>query len=361
MSNVQRDDGGSKLLWGCLGGCLGFIVIVGAAIGIGGWLMVRAMPVHPPETFVTEGTTALLVVRVEPENPAVAEWAVRALTHESLRGQVPQDQFGPLRQDVPQSVDLARAMAPVQMVGILQPADEEGEFQGGGVISVYRMSRIFALATVGLRQEAISTTEYRDVDILALPTGARYARQRNNFMLADSKHLVEAWVARAEERRRDVREAGEAGPAPPKPAGDERMVAAFERLDREAPVLFASSNAHGELEHLAKALPEGDPDELRALIEQAADRIVSMAGQVVALNPDDGQLTLWWECADADSAAALAQTLQEALPRLGEGEALSNLKVAAEGDTVVRVEARVEGVPDKLARLVAAGLEAQKH
>ncbi|MFO8008457.1 MAG: hypothetical protein R6V05_12060 [Candidatus Brocadiia bacterium] len=357
---AQSDEGSSKLLWGCLGGCLGFIVIVGIAIGIGGWLLMRATAVDPPETFAAEQTTTFLSVRVEPENPAVAEWAIRTVMHESLAGQVPQDQFEPLQRDVSQAVDSVRGMAPVQMVGVLRPADEEGEFRGGAVISMYRMSRMFALATAGLRETAVSTTGYKDVDIYALQSGARYARDRNNFMLADSKEIIEAWVDRSETRRQRVKEAGEGGPAPPQPAGAEKMVAAFGRLDREAPILFACANGHGELDYFAEALPEQAAPELRALIEQTGDQIASVAAQVEALNPDDGQLTLWWECDDAAAAAALAEGLRTALPALGEGEALSNVNVSVEEDTVVRAEARVEAVPDKLARFLAAGLEAQK-
>ncbi|MHC4789661.1 MAG: hypothetical protein ACYS8K_10740, partial [Planctomycetota bacterium] len=58
-----------RWIWGCTGGCLGFMVVVAAAIFLAFRFLGRPVPVVPPETFVHPETEALLVARVEHDDP----------------------------------------------------------------------------------------------------------------------------------------------------------------------------------------------------------------------------------------------------------------------------------------------------
>ena len=343
-----------KWIWGCTGGCLGLMGAVTAAIiGIYLWCA-RALPMPPPETFLTPGTSAFLFVRVAPDDPMMLEVPVRLAMLPGVRGQVPTKDGRPLKANANTIRSAVLGVAPVQLVFVGEPADG-ARFHWGVALSISRFGRLFgpiarALIAQGAREQGLAQPEtYKGAAISVAEGGAAFAVHRNSYMAALDKPLLRAWLdgLQAERERAEPPEG-----AVPLPAGlDPRLLDAYDRLDRRSPVRFACLNAHGEVGGLLDLLPlEPARARLRAA-GMAGPGVLSVGGQLRSLNSRDASLALRIACADEGAV----ERIQTALAALADGEELTphfrEPAVRRQDGTAVELTARIENLPDRVAAL----------
>lgn len=245
--------------------------------------------------------------------------------------------------------------APVQLVLILQPGSAEGAFDRAAVLSIYRYSRLYGLVARSYMENAAGgaqarTSEYRGALTAVTPDGRALGIFQNNYMAADQTPVIPYWVDRViEERARQKR------PGPQQPLemnAKEQLKAAYGRLDAADPVLFACLNSRGELALLLSLMPQGDP---RALLEEsglAAKRVVSLGGELKGINDRDAALTLFLECADASFAAQLQAALTQVARAYAAQSPFRDVKITLAEGRVLKVETRVESLPEKVTSLV---------
>ncbi len=197
-----------------------------------------------------------------------------------------------------------------------------------------------------------SFEDYKGATVLVMKEGRAFTIVDNNYMGADRKETVHYWIDRLE-RERKLREQAPAGQARrPELAAGEPLKRAFERLDTNQPILFVCSNGRRELAGLLMLMPEGRPRDVLKATAVAAPAVLSLSGQLRGINNLDAQLTLLLECSDAQFAAGLHERLEELLSNLPDSFPLQEVKLTREGGTVLRLEARIEDFPDKVARMV---------
>ena len=281
-----------KWIWGCTGGCLGLMVAVTVGIiGIYLWFA-RALPLPPPETFLTPGTSAFLFVR----------------------GQVPTKDGRPLEANVDTIRAAVLGVAPAQLVFASAPADG-AEPRWAVALSISRFGRVIGPIARGLiaqqaREQGLAQPEtYKGGAISVADGGAAFAVRANSYMVAEEESFLRAWLdALQAERERPEPPEG----AAPLPAGmDPGLLDAYDRLDRESPVRFACLNAHGEVAALLDGLPS---EQVRArLLEagMAGAGVRSVSGQLLSMNSLDAALTLRISCADEETAAGIETALSE--------------------------------------------------
>jgi len=81
---IGDDRRRKRWVWGCTGGCLGFLVAVGALIFLAYYVLSRPMPVPAAEALVAPGASALLVVRIEPDDPLPLEIVSRLAAEQEV-------------------------------------------------------------------------------------------------------------------------------------------------------------------------------------------------------------------------------------------------------------------------------------
>jgi len=343
-----------KWIWGCTGGCLGLMVAVTAGIvGIYLWFA-RALPLPPPETFLTPGTSAFLFVRVAPDDPMMVEVPVRLAMLPGVRGQVPTKDGRPLEANADTIRAAVLGVAPAQLVFVSAPADE-AEPRWAVAVSISRFGRVFgpiarSLIAQQARDQGLTQPEtYKGGAISVVDGGAAFAVRANSYMVAEEESFLRAWLDGLQAERERPEPPGGAAPLP---AGlDPGLLDAYDRLDRESPVRFACLNAHGEVGALLDLLPlEPARARLRAA-GMAGPGVLSVGGQLLSLNSRDASLTLRIACADEEAA----ERIQTALAALADAEELTSRfrepAVRRTDGTTVELTGRIENLPDRVAAL----------
>ncbi len=352
-----------KWVWGCTGGCLAFIVTIVAVGAISMYLLMRPVPVVPPETFVTPEAAAFLFVRIEPDDPLMVETAVRMASRRGvstiwpeLRQQVRAKGGAQPPMDAANVRNIVLTVAPVQLVGVLRPGDGEESFHGAVAVGIEKASKLFTVwARLAVKSGAAGSavSEYKEAFVLTGPDGKTFAIRRNNYLWADRAETVRSWVDRLEERRAREEEADGGEGTVPALEVDAALKAAYERLDRDLPIRFACGNAHGELQIFLALLPKGPVHNRLAAAGVGSEKIVSVAGQMQGLNNRDAALRIYVDCADSEFAQRLQETLEGLLTEAPDSAPLKEVRVKREEDTVLKIDARIENLPDKLFQLIA--------
>jgi hypothetical protein len=291
----------------CLAGGIGCLVLViGTVVGsvmLWSWLSEPA-PIVPAEHYPGQDTRAFMVVHMRPEH---ADYLARAGT---VVQQAPvQGQQGEWARKLARAVPMRR-MLPVQLTMVVQPGPE-GEFNVNYVIS---MSRYLRLVTWMMRRGAkksSQTVTWLDEDVPVLRTDRRYmlAPLENSMFITVDTPLAANWLERHRAALGDV-PAEEEPPVPELDAAP-RLVAAYQRVSRDAMVVFASLNQEGELRYLLEGM-ETDlkPEEQEALLA-VIDAVQSVAGQINPAEGNTGRLTMFVETPDEESSEAARRVLEQ--------------------------------------------------
>jgi hypothetical protein len=327
------------------------MVVVAAAIFLAFRFLGRPVPVVPPETFVHPETEALLVARVEHDDPLLVGLGARLLGLQEVRGLVPTRDGREFRIGAERAREVVLGLAPIQVVALQRPAEGEQRFRRGIVVSVGNLSYFAGFVAKAIMLERSEHAEFEDYEGAELITsrgGPILAARRNNYMAGDDREMVTYWVERLKEQRARAAQGGRPAPQMDAP---EPLKAAYGRLDPGAPIRFASLNAHGELALLLDLSPVARFRERFQAAGLAEQSIVSVSGQLEPLNSLDAALTAFIECADADFAIGLEAATEELAAEHAQHSPLREVRVVREA-VVLRLEARVENLPEKAAALV---------
>jgi hypothetical protein len=345
-----------KWIWGCTGGCLGFLVASFLLAYIVVRVLMRPVPIVPPETFITPDTQAFLIVKVAPSDPLMVSLAVRLALLRGFLEKVPTKEGAPLQMNAERARALILQTAPVQMVRILQPGHEKAPFESGVAFSIFKYSRLFGLVVRSYMESASGKKQanferYHGAQLAAAKSGGAIGVIENNYMGTDDEATIRDWVDAIQERRaREAQAPKGQAPAPEFRAGGQ-LKAAYERLDPRRPGLFASLNSQHELAGLLSLMPAGRARDLLVAAGSASDKVLSLSGELKGLNDRDAALTLFFQCADAAFAARLQAALAQIAAEFVSTSPLRDIKVERSEGAVVKLEARIENLPDKVAEL----------
>jgi len=247
-----------KWLWGCTGGCLGFIVVVAVLLFVAARLVKRALerpqPIVSPEFLVTAETDAFVFATVQPDDPLMVGTTVRLLMLPAVRDKAPTREGRPLTMDADTARVNLRQIAPIQAVVLLERLGERERTGKGLIVSVRRYAPLLALLVRGVikaQEDEGSSSEYKEATLLIKEDGTAVAVRDNNLMLADREDLVRAWVDSLELHTPSEEQARAEAPPAELQAGP-LLKSAHELLGRTAPIRFACGNEHGELRALAR-------------------------------------------------------------------------------------------------------------
>jgi len=349
-----------KWLWGCTGGCLGFMVAALVLVFVLFRLLRHPVPIPPAEVFLTPRTEAFFVAKVDPEDPLTVDIPVRLVQTRALGGKVPTKSGTPLGEDPEKVRGWLMKVIPMQIVVVLQPGEGQAAFDRAAVLSIERYSRFYRFMATSYLEGAAERGEltlerYKGATVATPREGGTIAVIANSFLAADSRATVTQWVDRlAQEEPTDERRIPESG-------ASAELKAACELLDRSQPILFACLNSRGRLADLLSFMPDGPAREALASAGVASGQVASLSGQLKSINSRDATLTLFLRCTDAAFAARLKEQLDRIAAAYADAGPLREPQVALQGETVVRVKARVEDLPQKIADLAQSVADRQKQ
>lgn len=357
MSMMAEEKRTRKWVWGCTGGCLGFIVVVGLAIFLGVRYLLAAVPVVPAETFMTRQTSGFAVVRLDARDPLLTQIPVTIMNREKVRQWVQQTEPGQqlTRQNVQ---EVLAAVGPAQLAISLYPGQaEDGKLHGGAAFATRKGSGMIRLQWKAITMGQVETSSYKGTTIAAIEQKAYTAVRGNNVLSADRRELVETWIDRIIEQRGREKETpdGEQPPGPPLNAS-EAMEAAYGRLDTSQPLLLAVLNTHGELAALTKPLRGKPAGEIIERLGITDEEVRAISAQIRPINSRDGELTLFIEMADEGAAEDMRERLEVALEKGGESVPVRDAELTVDGP-ILRAEGRLQDLPDRIADLVVRALE----
>jgi len=353
-----------KWLWGCTGGCLGFMVAV-LVLFLALMRFVRQpVPIPPAEAFLTPSTEAFVVVKVDPRDPLMVDIPVQVVRTRALSQKVPTKGGRPLGEDAAQVRGWLAKVIPMQMVVVLEPGEGAVPFNRGAALAIHRYSRFCRfIATSYLEGAAkrgeLSLERHEGAAMATTREGGTVAVMGNSFLAADSKATVMQWVDRLaiEEAARKQR-----GPQPaPEPAVSAELGAARALLDTDQPILFACLNSRGHVLGLLGLMPEGQARNALSAAGLASRSVTSLSGQLKSINSRDAMLTIFLRCSNAAFAAQLREKLERIATTSSEAAPLRETRVALQEETVVRVEARVEDLAQKIAQLLQYMADREKQ
>jgi hypothetical protein len=352
-----------RWVWGCTGGCLGFMLISFLLIVI----TMRVFVVKPqrvvhPETFLTPKTQGFVFVKLVKGDPLLPE-VVRALLIAEPGGRAVRNKSGEAA-DTEMVTTLLNRAAPVQIVVIFETG--EAGLVLGGTAAAYKYAPLVvgflrALLSQDARAGQAAFQEYNGARLFAGQNNIVVIRG-NNFGFTELPDTARFWVDRLAERRKlEKRADADAIPVPDVPSREE-LVLAHGRLAGSVPVRFAIVDVRGEAAWILSRFPEGPVREALAAASGEGQAVVSVAGQIESLDADSGGLSLFVECADEASAEKLRAAIEAIAERQAEGGTLGDLGVRLQGEKVVAISAVIDGLPQKAVALVrhleAAGEEA---
>jgi hypothetical protein len=335
-----------RWVWGCTGGCLGFIVVVALGVFLIFRLLARPVPLPSGELFITPQTSAFLLAHIARDDPMMAEVPARLAMLPAFRDNVPVREGRKFSLDADNARDTVRAVGPVQIVMLLEVREGEAELSRGTSLSISRFSRLYGvLARAFVEQIEAARIEELEGGVLATRDEGTVGVRGNTYMAADSREMVVAWMHRLAEQ-------APSGDGPTGRAEGEPFGRAYGRLDPARPVRFVMLNEHGELAGLLKWMPEGAAREALGEAGVASPRVVSLAGHVRSLGGNDAELTLFLECRDAGAAEGLGAALEEIAAGLTDESPVQDLEVERSGDAMVLLTGRVPDFPGKVYALV---------
>ncbi len=320
----------SRLLWGCVGGCLGIVVLVLVLIGVGVWWAVGAVPVVPPETFVKEESVGFGIVEMREDDSAMKRFVARTLQEPALaRG---------AQQETVRAEQLG-SLAPLQ--GVLIVSQDGGRrLSVGGVISVGRFSRPLGKILAG---QTPATGEYKRTTIHA--RGRRFLGiRKNNFMWGASEEHIREWTDRLVKQRGAKTSTAEIAPSGV-------LQEAYDRTEKSHPVRFAWLNESGQLRHFLERFEESVPAKTLLDAGIASESVLSLAGDAHPMNEEDVALTFWIQCSDAEKAGTVRDGLLGATGSVQETFGVQEVQAELVGGNIVEVRGTFRGVPQKIARL----------
>lgn len=332
----------SKLLWGCVGGCAGVFVVFLVLLGVGVWWFTGAVPVVPPETFVTEDAAGFCILEVPKGDSAIAGFLVEVLK-ESPFSQRMQNQG----QKQTASGEQLGALGPLHGIVLISP-DAGGQLRVGGAISLHRFSRpLGKMLAAGEKPE----TTYRETAIHSREK-ALLGIRKNNFMWSAGEEQIRTWTDRLAAQRQA--EDGQAGIA-----ASGALKEAYGRTEESRPIRFACLNTDGELRRFLGSFAESEP--ARALLGTgiASDPVVSVAGDARPADKEDLDLTVWVECSDAETARSVRDGLSGATETLKQTIGLENVRAELVGENLVEVLGTLRRVPQRIGRLAEGVLPAE--
>lgn len=357
----EREDGetGTKSRWwiGCCGGCAAVALLVGIAISVLIYFMVRGRPVVPPETFFRSDADAVMVIQLQPED----EGMVNLL--ESMAKNPPEElelsererrRLATQAGDIPKQV---RKIAPVQMVmlahhlsdplrgGMGRASGKQGPFpgleslfiRGIGEQKRFQYSLAFSVKAYGgmlamlmkaglqaLPEQGGAVEHYGETKVGVSGRGILMASVENNFLFTEEADVVHGWI----DVLQDVTEGvGDGEELAPRLSGSLQKV--YDRLDPNAPMLFCVENDEGEVRDLIAAFKErrerakkaGDErraDELDveriitalSFTDLMSDEVVALGGMMRVLDAETAELDIYVDCNTVSLAHSLAGQLR---------------------------------------------------
>jgi len=350
----ERRSGGRKWLFGCAGGCLGFIVISAAALGILFYLAVRAVPLVPPETFLGQSAEAFIIAKIEPSDEALVALLQELAKQPPGSLDMAQEQLNELRRQADQMGERLSAIAPIQVVVTGRYGEEEGEeFTGGIAFSVNRFSGLVRwlmnLLVKRVPETGGSVTEYKGLKIGTSAQGASLAAKGNNFMFAGDVGVIKEWIDRIEEQRQIEEAGGEGGQGLISPACGQVLQSVYDRLPSDAPVRFGSINTGGQLRRL---LSDDEKKQFATTVEDLGlleEGVSAVGGTVRVLSAREAEIKVLAFCESPQGALALAERLRSRGPAIEERLQIQNWQVSSD-DRVVEFAFLVPDVAERITR-----------
>jgi len=356
-----------KWLYGCLGGCLGLVLVVGGCIAVGLYLTFRPVRVLPAETFLSAETRAFAVVRIRGDDPGLVALIEAFASNPPEMSQLDERWRKRLRGQARQMGKDVRRWTPIHIVAVGTRGDHEGELKGGLAVSLGGVSAVIA-RVVRLQARATgagraTTREYKDVVLYGSDEKGLFAAVKNNLMIAGDAALMRDWIDRIQAHEATRAEGPTEQEPVPRFEGDPLLVGICEKMDSSLPLAFATLNTQGEVEFLLSRINEAkDKDDTTDYVELGRSlgltdgRLKALGGGMKVLSSDKGAFFLIGRCQDEDFARELAARLRLAMTKLQDKGAIENLSVSAEANAV-RVDAQI---PDLQKRIRSAVERADK-
>lgn len=336
-----------KLYWGCAGAALSFVIVLALAWMLVQRFMMGPMPLVPPETFLTPDAAAVLLVRIEADDPLMAEIpAELTATAEAQRLLAPGSE-GPPRPL--QAAGIREKLTPLQAVATWSFNFQEDRPYAGLAISLGRGGRAFGSSIGNYYHTRAAGTALEHAGAFIWPGRTTYSSfSQNTFMVTTALPLAKDWLERFQAVWPRVEAAEEAGTTVTVDAEDgasTRLRECLGRLDGGAPLRFAVVNEKGQMTLLLARLAAATPPESRDAVENAFVNASAVAAQVTSRDATSGSLTLH-VAGPAESAPAIEQAL--------EGAGMASVRVSTGEDGWLRCTAIIPELPGKAAALVTA-------
>jgi len=343
-----------KWIWGCGGGCLSIVCLAGVAFLIFIHFLMKAVPVVPADLFVDPAATTIVAARIDADDRLMSELPYYLMLDPAIRRTFAPNAPGDVEFRPEQMESAVLEATPIQMVFLLAPRDD-GTLDRAIAFSVHKGSLVIRLAMQVMFNKGVvagnTQSLYKDARLLTTDTGSVTAFRTNNFMWADQKDLVKAWIDRLETRRGQEQEE-ERVRQPDLPADlDEDLRAAYLRLDPRKPLRIAASNAHGEIGRIVELLCT-DADLRSAIADTGigAPDVLSLGAQMDSLTAASGALRIALTCTDQAAATRLAGQLDPVVKEMPERYPLQNVTVRTD-EATVRVDFELLNAPEHLGRL----------
>lgn len=402
MAGYQEPQQGrkkSKWMWGCCGGCAGVALVAAIAVGVFLYFLFRSRPVAPPETFFNTGADAMAVMQVRPENQAMANMLRQLAANPPDAMDLTPEQRQQLQSQAEQIPANLEGITPVQLVLLARHLEEPVEaqeppeggemeavrdltagigkkkrFQYAGAASIKPYSGLvrwlFSSLIKSYPEKGGRTETYKGITLGVPPSEKFYlAAKDNNFLFAETKDVITDWIDAIDEQEKQAKKEGEQ--ALPSYEGPEALKTMYERLDRSAPLYFATSNAHGEIGDFADLLSEvetkGEDKDLEKTLRgfsellRAAgadsEQVEALGGSFSFSDPDTALIEVYAECAGADYAQKLSTRLEDAIRKSTEGA--ENVSIEQESrEDLAHVTVTIQNVQEALRE---AGKEQQQQ
>ncbi|MBS3762184.1 MAG: hypothetical protein KGZ25_02655 [Planctomycetes bacterium] len=389
------DGGGNKMLWGCCGGCAGLLAIIMVVGGAFIYSFARPRPEVRPETFLTSEADAFAIGRISPddewvkaplkkfaENPPESleldESAKKQLKEHSGEFHKNLGHFSPAQfvllvkhkgkvtasekeDKKASSAESAEKSAESEEVGKPKTASDQEPFDKAVVFSVWPQ-RFMGRLMVGFVRLVVNKSigktpeqngeivKHNGLKIAVTKKGKAFSQKGNNFMMSDDPETIKTWhdqlVARLKAKDKDKFEYS--GPA--------NLKWMYGQLDPEAPIVFASTNKHGEIKRFLTSVKQmkssGDNKEAQEKLKKAAEHLLgtrivsnnveSVGGQAQLVDPDTVRVEFYCKCHGKEFAKGLSEDLQKAFKAATEDWKSTNVD-ASRTNTLVKIKIVKQG------------------
>ncbi len=377
----------SRAWMGCCAGCVGVVLVLILAFGIGLYLLLRSRPVMPPEAFLLPDADGFVALRIEPEDEGLTAFLESLAADPPPALDIPEKHKERLRENAANTHLLMEKWTPINCVFLMYLRDESektgprdfelpknadifptplGDWADmpGVRNKMQRFSLGFAgstsragglmrwfvrAATAEIVEQSGREEEYRDVKIGIMPDDFLLGAVDNNFLLADRSQIIYSWI--------DVLKETEAGKdfaynGPP------HLEKIYRRIEPPAPIYFAVSNRQNEVPILVESFLEEQAESssdnnynnkmVISLVKILAEHVEAIGGYLRVISPNETELNIYAECKNAEHAREAGANLAELL-KWGKREAAIEgyVKVEIDGNTA-HVRLKVENLTELL-------------